>query len=280
MPLLYSQDRSSIGVLANIADHQERQYRSYIEQNNNMGTSLATRLAKGEQFEGLLGTDAAEECRDTLKGLVRDNVEKERQLKAYVRAIRVVIDDAGRALESSQREREEDEDKKPAAAAAASEPATCEFKEKMDAAYGRALEEIARDCVLITQEPTYLNLCRQLGDDQDEDDELAVVQTAASANQSDSKIKCPLTMAVMDDPVRSRVCKHSFQRAAIFEYLRRGKKRCPVPGCRNGSMTVEELEDDPETLLRVRRYRKRESAAKKARAQTALDMEEDDEYEF
>ena len=281
MPLLYSQDRSSIGVLANIADHQERQYRTYIDQNNTMGTSLAMRLAKGEQFEGLLGTDVAEECRDNLRALARDNVEKERQLKAYAKAIRVVIDDAGRTLGSTQEmedgdDREEQkEDTKPAAGVA------CEFKDKMDTAYSRALEEIARDCVLVTQEPTYLELCRQLGDDDpDQDDELAVVRGESSNRMSDSKIKCPLTMAVMDDPVRSKVCKHSFQRAAISEYLRRGNRRCPVPGCHNGSMTVDELEDDHETLVRVRRFRKRESATKKARAQTALDMDDEDEYEF
>eukprot|EP00534_Pseudo-nitzschia_fraudulenta_P000686 CAMPEP_0201120400 /NCGR_PEP_ID=MMETSP0850-20130426/4465_1 /ASSEMBLY_ACC=CAM_ASM_000622 /TAXON_ID=183588 /ORGANISM="Pseudo-nitzschia fraudulenta, Strain WWA7" /LENGTH=84 /DNA_ID=CAMNT_0047386523 /DNA_START=119 /DNA_END=373 /DNA_ORIENTATION=+ len=84
-------------------------------------------------------------------------------------------------------------------------------------------------------------------------------------------------MAVMVDPVRSRVCKHSFDRTAILSHLQKSKK-CPVPGCVNNRMTPEELEDDPETATRVRRYKKRESASRRARARSAIDMDDDDDF--
>ena len=280
------QHHSSIGLLANVADHQERQYRRYIEQNETMGTGIAMRLARGEQLEGLLGNnnnnnddddddddDFAGKCRETLKVLAADNVVKERQLKAYVAAIRVVIQNASDTTSATttttttNNTNNNDDGKE--------NNATNEFKEQMETEYAKALHTIEQNSVLITQEPSYLKLCKQLGEDEDEDDELAVVNDHG-AKHGASGIKCPLTMAIMEDPVRSRVCKHSFDRHAIVAHLRRFQS-CPVPGCGNHSMTIAELEDDPETTMRVRRYKKRESATKKARAQSAIDMDDDDD---
>jgi hypothetical protein len=261
------QQRTSISLLANVADHQERQYRRYIEQNETMGTGIAMRLARGEQFEGLLGKDVAEECREKLKVLATDNVAKERQLKAYVAAIRVVIENASNNNNSNNSNSN-------------NESTAHEFKDQMETEYAKALTTIEKNSVLLTQEPSYLKLCRQLGEDQEEDDELAVVNDGAGERASG--IKCPLTMAIMEDPVRSKVCHHSYARHAIVEHLTKNKsKKCPMPGCVNNNMTIAELEDDPETEMRVRRYKKRESATKKARAQSAIDMDmDDDEFEL
>jgi hypothetical protein len=261
MPYSQYHERSSIGVLANVADHQERQYRQYIKQNETMGTGIAMRLARGEPFEELLGKDVAEEYREQLKGLASENVEKERQLKAYATAIRVVIENA-----SQNQNNQTNEDTKDA-------NTTHEFKDQMETEYAKALESIKKSSLLITQEPSYVKLCQQLGEDDDEDDELAVVNP--SSGDSLAKIRCPLTMAIMEDPVRSKICKHSFDRNAIFQHLRISRE-CPVPGCLNNRMTTAELEDDPETKMRVRRYKKRLSASKRAQAQSAIDMGEDD----
>ncbi len=273
---------SSIGVLANVADHQERKYRSFIQQNEAIGTGIATRLAKGTHFETIVGSEFTQECREKLKALASDNVTKARQLKAYVSAIRVVI---AQAEQGNTQENEDPNNNN-------NNNNTNEFKEQMETEYAKAMETISANSVKVTQEASYLELCKTLGEnnDEDEDDELAVVNDGGSSNSS-SKIKCPLTMAFMEDPVRSKVCKHSFGRDAIYHYLRtsntqnrnRNGARCPVPGCINGSMTINELEEDPETKMRVRRHKKRESASRRQLAQSAIngdDDEDDDEHEF
>lgn len=45
--------------------------------------------------------------------------------------------------------------------------------------------------------------------------------------------RCPLSMVVMEEPYTSKVCKHSFEKLAIMEYLPRNgvPKQCPLPGC-------------------------------------------------
>ena len=256
----YSQS-SSIGILANVADQQERHYQEYIEDNHTMATGLAMRLARNQQCEGFLGEEFSEECREKLKALASDNISKQRQLTAYVTAIKAVIEQATAA---------DTENQDPNA------NTSNEFKEQMETEYSRALQTIENNSVEITQEPNYLKVCKQLGEDQnqEEDDELAIVDNGVS--DSVNKLKCPLTMTLMEDPVMSKVCKHSYSRNAIFQHLRNTRNtKCPVPGCINNKMTMNELEDDLETKMRVRRYKKRESASKKMN-KGFLDDEEDE----
>lgn len=256
----YSQS-SSIGILANVADHQERQYQEYIEENETMATGMAMHLARNQQCEGFLGKEFADECREKLKALASDNISKRRQLTAYVTAIKVVIEQATEANTENQDPNSNTSN---------------EFKDQMETEYARALQAIENDSVEIAQEPKYLKLCKQLGEDQnqEEDDELAIVDNGVG--DSFNKLKCPLTMALMEDPVRSKVCHHSYGRNAIYQHLRNTKHtKCPVPGCINNKMTMNELEDDTETKMRVRRYKKRESASKKMN-KGFLDDEEDE----
>lgn len=45
--------------------------------------------------------------------------------------------------------------------------------------------------------------------------------------------RCPLSMVVMKEPYTSKLCKHSFEKSAILEYLPKNgtSKECPVAGC-------------------------------------------------
>ena len=38
--------------------------------------------------------------------------------------------------------------------------------------------------------------------------------------QVDKSLKCPITKAFLEDPVTSKVCKHSYSRAAIIAHIR------------------------------------------------------------
>jgi len=255
--------RSSISVLANAFGRQEGKYRKCIEENETMGSGLAMRVARGEQFENLLGEEITEEYRQSLKTFAKDNVAKEQQLKAYINAVKVVTGNHARNNSSQENDDENENESK-------------DFQQQMEASYTKELQIIENNSVMVTQDPKYLKLCRQLGEEEDQDDELAVVNP--NSTDSVARIRCPITQAIMDYPVLSKVCKHTFEKNAILNHLRISKF-CPMPGCGNSRMTSNEFEDDPDTALLVRRHKKRQEHVKRARAQSALDMDDDDEYE-
>ncbi len=287
----FGTQQSSISVLASQSRRTETIFENHIKDYKEMGISLAMRLERGGKIEQLFGTNFAQECREKLKALATDNVTKERQLKAYVNAYKAVTDQA--SLQQTQNNSQNDQENKykDNNSNNANTSSANEYKEQIKAEYDRALQQIETNSLKITQEPAYLAIVKNLGEDQNdnEDDDLLLVanpnSSSSSGNNNTLGIKCPLTMALMEDPVRSKVCKHSFGRDAIYEYLRKGKspKKCPVPGCINGNMTLNELEDDPETRLRVKRYKKRESASKQklaAEATTVMDEDQDEDDLF
>lgn len=64
-------------------------------------------------------------------------------------------------------------------------------------------------------------------EEEDDDDELVI-----AGEQLD--IHCPLSMAVMQDPYTSSVCKHTFEKNSITQFLTNqpGRRaRCPQTGC-------------------------------------------------
>ncbi|RFU78225.1 zinc finger, ring fyve phd-type [Trichoderma arundinaceum] len=64
----------------------------------------------------------------------------------------------------------------------------------------------------------------------DDDDDVAVSRENISIN-------CPLTLLPMTEPYRSRKCPHTFEKAAILDYLPpRGERQCPQTGCSQASL--------------------------------------------
>ncbi|RKP07681.1 zinc-finger of the MIZ type in Nse subunit-domain-containing protein [Thamnocephalis sphaerospora] len=66
------------------------------------------------------------------------------------------------------------------------------------------------------------------GQNDNSDDELVIATQRVS-------LVCPLTTMTMSEPVTSGVCKHSFSKHAIMDYIQRktrsGIVNCPVAGC-------------------------------------------------
>ncbi|OCH86400.1 hypothetical protein OBBRIDRAFT_738066 [Obba rivulosa] len=101
-------------------------------------------------------------------------------------------------------------------------------------------------------------LPREEGDDSDDDEDVVV----GGVTQD---FKCPLTLTLLQDPMTSTVCGHSFSAAAIKEYLgnsRNVKKPCPASGCKK-SFSHNDLKPDKELAKKVkdaaRRQRMRDS---------------------
>ena len=143
-----NKERTSISILGGSVSRQEGKYRRFIEDNDGMGTRLAMRLAHGGQLDNLLGGKISEEYRQSLKTMAKDNVAKERQLKANMKTIEVVVNNNSNSND---------------------------FHQQMEVVYTKELKTIENDSVMVTQEPTYLKLCEQLGEEENQDDELAAV---------------------------------------------------------------------------------------------------------
>ncbi|KAM0561106.1 hypothetical protein ACHAPJ_003607 [Fusarium lateritium] len=102
--------------------------------------------------------------------------------------------------------------------------------------------------------------------DDDEDDDIAVAREVISIN-------CPLTLQPMQDPYTNRNCKHTFEKAALLEYLpMRGESQCPQAGCSQTFSRARfdhEFYQDQAMMRRIKRVRQ-------AQEQHDMDVDEDD----
>ena len=110
------------------------------------------------------------------------------------------------------------------------------------------------------------------------DEELEVLR---NPNSSES-LKCPVMGKLVEDPLRSKVCGHVYSRVGIEQLLhqnrhRGGKIRCPVAGCSNSAVTREQLEEDHEAAMKVRRLKRREANEREQRMTQEIDGDSDEE---
>ncbi|KAL6696546.1 zinc-finger of the MIZ type in Nse subunit domain-containing protein [Trichoderma pleuroticola] len=108
----------------------------------------------------------------------------------------------------------------------------------------------------------------QNGAQDDDDDDIAVQRETISIN-------CPLTLLPMTEPYRSRKCPHTFEKAAILDYLTpRGEHQCPQTGCSqmfSRSQFDHEFYLDEAMKRRIQRWKQAE--------QNRRDMDDEDEDE-
>lgn len=85
-------------------------------------------------------------------------------------------------------------------------------------------------------------------DDNDEDEEIAIVE-----QPKEKSVKCPISKCTMDEPVKSKVCGHSFDKSSILTYLDGQVKVCPLSGC-NKQISINSLENDLELIEMLKNY--------------------------
>jgi hypothetical protein len=105
----------------------------------------------------------------------------------------------------------------------------------------------------------------------DDDDDLEIVN---NHNDDVHALKCPFTAMLFEDPVKDKNCGHTYSRAGLMQMISNRKRNCPVPGCANKNVTLESVEEDEETKLKVRRFKTREE---NLRRQRELADDEDEE---
>lgn len=79
--------------------------------------------------------------------------------------------------------------------------------------------------------------------------------------------KCPLTLRIMINPMKSKLCQHAYEREAITDYLGNASKECPA-GCQL-KMKKKDLYEDPDFTKECRNYsRRQERRLQRDRTQT------------
>lgn len=71
-------------------------------------------------------------------------------------------------------------------------------------------------------------------------------------------LKCPITLTLLENPVRNDKCPHVYSFDAIKELVRQGRGhcKCPVSGC-SAVVTMKGVREDKVTARKVREERKR-----------------------
>lgn len=88
--------------------------------------------------------------------------------------------------------------------------------------------------------------------DVDDDSDIEIAQEKQS-------YACPLTLRPLEHPVTSTLCPHSYEKAAVEDYLKHsgGSAACPVSGC-SQMLTLAQLRPDPVLQRDIRRAAQRE----------------------
>lgn len=145
--------------------------------------------------------------------------------------------------------------KGPAAAGADDPPAEqmdmAYFLETMQSKLSSAMQGADQKAL---ESKKYKDLMKKIIPPDDDDDEEDLDIVPASGNQV--SLKCPCTSAIFVDPVKNRVCGHTYSRAAILNHIKIGSKKqggasCPVAGCSH-KITASELVEDKDMKRRLR----------------------------
>lgn len=85
------------------------------------------------------------------------------------------------------------------------------------------------------------------------------------------KFKCPLSLQIMIEPLKSTICQHSFEKKNILEFLGNLTKPCPT-GC-SKNLNKKTLIEDVNLTRACRKFARREQSRKeiqKTQAQATL----------
>ena len=249
----YQGSEAAVSELLRQMIRKEKDYSAGILENNGHLQAMAMQLAYGNPLEGLLDPAKLQEYRDSLKRLALQNVQHERQVKAYVQGLRELeVQGQGR---------------------------TMDYSKALKDAMNQAHTEIQQNSVAMEQESLYLKVCDSLNEPREssktEDDDEILAEGGPRIN-----LKCPITGTLMEDPYKNSVCGHVYEKEAILNHLRKDRmKRCPVAGCSTSMITQAMLRPDNVTATQIRREKVRQQRARDLlrASQDTIDMDDDDD---
>lgn len=282
--------RNPYAMAALFVSKNENSYRQSVAKIQASAAFLAEKLCKGQQVENSLAcsnTASAEENnafleeqRTLLKDVAAANVLREREITWFIRAVQEMSSEA-------MRDEADDVD---------TEVEIPNFDtilvEKMEAYKNeRSAVEVdiydERHCKDIRsrlgekeqkKKASSKKKGRRSGDDDDDDDDLEIINEQSQINE-EKHIKCPITGMFFEQPLKSKVCNHTYSKAGVEQMLHARKFKCPIPGCTNNCLSREQLEPDVEMEMRVERFR-RTKEREEIRRRRIAEEDDDDEANF
>jgi len=275
---------SSVMAVDRILDKQNS-YKEAIVKNHTYSKNIAevffevdgimeTTLMSACQDDDKLKQDLLEtiqEQRTRMKKLSERNVENTRTVNAFVGALQQVKTQVQQQQQTQEESTTENEplDYEKIIVQKMQDYRTSQQTSELDLKDEQYCREIVKSLGEVQQ-----GASRNKNDD---DDELQVLRNPNNA----TSLKCPIMGSLVEDPVKSKVCGHVYSRVGIMDLMRRRTKvACPVAGCHNSSLTKEQLEDDVETAMKVRRQRRREEQERQSRMTQELDLDDSEEEEM
>jgi hypothetical protein len=256
---------------ATMAINKENEYKQAVKSLQVHASMAAENLTVGGDIENILmeaDPDNAESFlsaqRNRLKGIAEGNAKLLNEIDYFVQAVKDVRADVQRQDQSSAAQGQE------GAAAAGTEEAT-DYERSLQEAIERIRQgkESDPNYVPLEDHPMVISLREKLGEkikkksQNDDDDDLEIVNNVGSDDIH--ALKCPITGMLFENPVRSKVCGHTYDKTGLQQMVGMKKSKCPIPGCSNNALGWGQVEEDEEMKLKVRRHKMREEAAKRKR---------------
>lgn len=266
-------------------------YKRDINKIHNRTQLMADQLTIGGDLEALLPTDDdasrkyLEEQRERLKKIAAENEKRVEHVEIFVKACK----DARADVERVQNERVARQN-------AQANDGTPHIDEGEPADYERFLTEkveehraaAASDAAFVPYEDREManEVKKCLGEKVkkrsrasrggDDDDDLELVEENRGAD-TENDLKCGITGMLYENPMKNKVCGHTYSKAGLEQMFRNNKHKCPVPGCTNNSVQWSQVEPDDMMVQRVERFQRRQQLAK--REAEMISQANDDEEE-
>jgi|Transcript_13134 hypothetical protein len=256
---------------------KEQEYRNSVKKIQTLAYFLAERIhpENGDLTQTFADDpDFLQEQRENLKNFAEGNAQRLREVNHFIKAVGEVRDEV-QAKQQTQEENAGDSSSSPTDYANS-------IRNKIEK--NRVQDEANQ--VELRLEDYPVEMRSRLGEkepkkrkqkgrrsiDDDDDDDLEVINTQSGGIDSVQSLKCPFTSSFYEDPVRNKVCGHTYSRAGLMQLINtRGQQPCPVTGCSNNSVTMNQCEDDMEMIMKVHRYKRREEIEKQQRMATMDD---------
>lgn len=273
---------------ADMAIGKENDYKQGVKGLQARASMMAELITAGGALEQLLKEadgDGADKFltsqRNRLKAIAEGNAKQLNEIDYFLQAVKDVRSDVQRQNQSDAAAggvRGEGQEGEPADAAAEAPDYERSLQEALEKI--RQTKESDRSFLPPEEHPMVIDLREKLGERvkkrsrNDDDDDLEIVNNVGVDDVH--KLKCPITSMFFENPVRNKVCGHTYDRLGLNQLLGLNKTKCPIPGCSNSKLSINQVEVDDEMKLKVRRHKMREEAAKKKRdLDESMDDQED-----
>lgn len=111
------------------------------------------------------------------------------------------------------------------------------------------------------------------GADESDDEEVRVDEAQETG---EAALKDPLTTALLEEPVVSKKCGHSFSKATVTKYFKGAGKKCPVFGC-NQHLAVADFKRDHAKEVALKELKKKKARANQSQRNATQDVDMEEE---